>query len=300
MAYVDNAIDVWKFEQNRDQNARRNFGQSLSNLAGAIDENRQRALATQRAKENQALALSKDGVNPDDISAYQNDGDMGGIQQFYADQNEKQRILAAAKADRDARLAESQIGKNNRYEPPGNKNGDLSFEDKEKIKSKYRAQNKQEAQPAQNEFAAAGYAKRARQAEADLAKLPANIGTDWKSRLANILPNEMVPQDLQLLQQAKRNFISANLRKESGAAISNQEYESEDKKYFPQPGDSEAVLAQKAKAREQAMLNLEAEGARALPKVKTAEGADQSQQKPKTVIQNGHTYILNEQTGEYE
>lgn len=59
--------------------------------------------------------------------------------------------------------------------------------------------------------------------------------------------------DQQKYQQAKRNFISANLRKESGAAISPQEYESEDKKYFPQFGDSAAVIEQKRKARETAI-----------------------------------------------
>ena len=54
-------------------------------------------------------------------------------------------------------------------------------------------------------------------------------------------------------QQAKMNFISASLRKESGAAISQSEFVNEEKKYFPQAGDSDSVIAQKQKARELAI-----------------------------------------------
>jgi hypothetical protein len=57
--------------------------------------------------------------------------------------------------------------------------------------------------------------------------------------------------------QARRNFISAVLRKESGAAISPQEYTSEEKKYFPQLGDSDAVIKQKQDARNSAIQALE-------------------------------------------
>lgn len=48
----------------------------------------------------------------------------------------------------------------------------------------------------------------------------------------------------------KRNWISAALRKESGAAISTGEYEAADKQYFPQLGDSPQAIAQKKKLRE--------------------------------------------------
>lgn len=57
----------------------------------------------------------------------------------------------------------------------------------------------------------------------------------------------------QSYDQAKRNFISAVLRKESGAAIAESEFVNEDKKYFPQPGDSDATIAQKARARDLAV-----------------------------------------------
>ena len=57
--------------------------------------------------------------------------------------------------------------------------------------------------------------------------------------------------------QARKNFVSAVLRKESGAAISPQEYAAEERKYFPQLGDSSAVIKQKQDARELAIKALE-------------------------------------------
>lgn len=52
---------------------------------------------------------------------------------------------------------------------------------------------------------------------------------------------------------AKKNFITAQLRKESGAAISEAEFETEDIKYFPQPGDTPATVEQKRVSRMKAV-----------------------------------------------
>lgn len=57
----------------------------------------------------------------------------------------------------------------------------------------------------------------------------------------------------QMLDQAKRDFMSAVLRRESGAAISEGEYSNADKQYFPQIGDSKSVMEQKAKNRQLAI-----------------------------------------------
>jgi hypothetical protein len=59
--------------------------------------------------------------------------------------------------------------------------------------------------------------------------------------------------------QARRNFISAVLRKESGAVIGPVEYANEERKYFPQLGDSEDVIKQKQDARRLAIEALKAE-----------------------------------------
>jgi len=71
----------------------------------------------------------------------------------------------------------------------------------------------------------------------------------------NMLPSSLGGQspEEQSLLQAKRNFITAVLRKESGAAISPGEFKTEEQKYFPQLGDSPQVIKQKADARELAI-----------------------------------------------
>lgn len=68
----------------------------------------------------------------------------------------------------------------------------------------------------------------------------------------NMLPSSMggpSPKQQQV-EQARRDFVNAALRVESGAAISNSEFQNAEKQYFPMPGDSKEVLAQKRKNRE--------------------------------------------------
>ena len=69
--------------------------------------------------------------------------------------------------------------------------------------------------------------------------------------------NFTASQGQQATDQARRNFITAVLRKESGANIPLDEYYNEERKYFPQPGDSATTILQKQKARETAIKALE-------------------------------------------
>lgn len=62
--------------------------------------------------------------------------------------------------------------------------------------------------------------------------------------------NFLAPDDVQRVNQAKRDFINAVLRKESGAVIADSEFLNADRQYFPQPGDSPAVIQQKARNRD--------------------------------------------------
>ena len=73
--------------------------------------------------------------------------------------------------------------------------------------------------------------------------------------IMNTLPSILggPSEEQQMYQQAKTNFITAVLRKESGAAIGQNEFNTEEKKYFPQAGDTPAVLKQKQKARDLAI-----------------------------------------------
>lgn len=81
------------------------------------------------------------------------------------------------------------------------------------------------------------------------------------SRTPGIGPaiNAMSPESQQMLDQAKRDFINATLRRESGAVISDAEFDNAEKQYFPQVGESKAVRAQKARAREIAIRGVQAE-----------------------------------------
>jgi hypothetical protein len=67
-------------------------------------------------------------------------------------------------------------------------------------------------------------------------------------------PDIAQTKDQQLYRQAQRAFTEARLRKESGAAIPDAEYEKDAQIYFAQPGNAPEVIAQKQKAR-QAVLD---------------------------------------------
>jgi len=65
--------------------------------------------------------------------------------------------------------------------------------------------------------------------------------------------NAVLSPENQQLEQAQRDFVNATLRQESGAAISQGEFENAKRQYFPQPGDSPEVIAQKASNRKLAI-----------------------------------------------
>jgi hypothetical protein len=106
---------------------------------------------------------------------------------------------------------------------------------------------------------AAAFGMRAKSANDIFAGLEANgapVGSVTAMLAQSRVGNTMAPDWAQKAQQAKLNFMSATLRKESGAAISPSEYDAEDRKYFPQPGDSQGVIDQKRQARDLAIQTL--------------------------------------------
>jgi hypothetical protein len=70
----------------------------------------------------------------------------------------------------------------------------------------------------------------------------------------------MMSPQYQLHDQQKRNFITALLKKETGAVIGDAEMAWADKTYFPQLGDSEELIEDKRQAREQAAQQMEQSG----------------------------------------
>lgn len=65
--------------------------------------------------------------------------------------------------------------------------------------------------------------------------------------------NTFLSANQQSVEQAQRNFVNAVLRQESGAVISDAEFENAKKQYFPQPGDKPQVIEQKRKNRKTAI-----------------------------------------------
>lgn len=75
------------------------------------------------------------------------------------------------------------------------------------------------------------------------------------------LPNFLQGPNYQQYKQAADAWIKAVLRQESGAAIPPDEINSYMKTYFPQVGDSQATIQQKAESRQAAMASLQQEAA---------------------------------------
>lgn len=115
--------------------------------------------------------------------------------------------------------------------------------------------------PTDTQIQNAGYADRIKQAN-DI--IDSNVDTfknmsyidfklaDSKSQLANTV---LSPEKRQVAQ-AMRNFVTAKLRKESGAAISPTEFEDAKLQYFPALGDDTTTLANKKALRESVLNNL--------------------------------------------
>ena len=82
--------------------------------------------------------------------------------------------------------------------------------------------------------------------------------------LSDAITSRVRSEPEQRYAQAKADFIGSILRKESGAAISKDEYLKEDRRYFPQPGDTPATSAQKTQARAQALATFATEAGRPL------------------------------------
>ena len=122
---------------------------------------------------------------------------------------------------------------------------------------------------------AAGFAKRTTDSGAIITELGSQF-TGLISKAAGIVPQGMKSDDRQRFDQAKRNFLNAVLRRESGAAISPTEFESGDLQYFPQPGDSEAVLQEKQINRETVSMAMQLEAGEAYTQLQAAVPAPQA------------------------
>jgi hypothetical protein len=146
----------------------------------------------------------------------------------------------------------------------------------------------------------AGFADRLNESEAVLS-LPQseaaatglwNNSVSTSKVLPNVAKNKLVSTDFRKFDQAKRNFINATLRRESGAVISPEEFANADAQYFPQPWDDQETLALKAANRKTVRESFMREsGPNYIPKEPAApQGADQPKAQ-ETKSLGGKTYV---------
>jgi len=121
------------------------------------------------------------------------------------------------------------------------------------------------AKPTEQQSNAAGFTQRMELAQGILSQQEASGNyPGMGSAAAGAIPlvgglAKRVVQDpnTQMYQQAANDWIRAKLRKESGAAIPPEEMDQEYETYFPMPGNSSEVVAQKAEARRVATLAMQ-------------------------------------------
>ncbi|MDM7850168.1 hypothetical protein [Pseudochrobactrum kiredjianiae] len=88
-----------------------------------------------------------------------------------------------------------------------------------------------------------------------------NALADFQDKMASGVPvvgNYLKSEGYQKAEQAGQEFLQAILRKDTGAAITKEETSEYGAVYLPRPGDSAAVLQQKAASRQRALEALKA------------------------------------------
>jgi hypothetical protein len=138
----------------------------------------------------------------------------------------------------------------------------------------------------ENQSKDSGYANRLFRAEGILRDpksmdAAGNIYERGLDKLPMGLGNFLQSPEYQKYDQASRDFINGVLRRESGAAISQSEFDNAYRQYLPRPGDSKEVLAEKQRNRQEAIAGI-------------AGGGGQSYRPPFTFGQNGEL-VPNEQ-----
>ena len=107
-----------------------------------------------------------------------------------------------------------------------------------------------------SERTTAGYANRMEEAEKLMETVPGGQTPGLTESSAAVIPgvgkmlsNIARTDDRQKYRQAQEDWVRSKLRKESGAVIADEEMDREIRVYFPQIGDSKAVIDQKKQAR---------------------------------------------------
>lgn len=106
-----------------------------------------------------------------------------------------------------------------------------------------------------------GYADRMFRAESVLRdpkveEAATSLKENMLGKAPGFISNYLTGPDFQKFDQAKRDFVNAVLRRESGAAISQSEFDNAHKQYFAQPGDTPERIAEKKRNRQDAIAGV--------------------------------------------
>lgn len=138
-------------------------------------------------------------------------------------------------------------------------------------------QTKEDNKFPDTQASASGYANRMAKAEQEIKLFegrgysPANDPQSYYGAGIPVAGNYLKDPQYQQYEQAASDWIRAKLRKESGAVIGKDEMAQEFKQYFPVPGDTPEVIAQKARSRAEGFNQLVAQSGNAY---KTQFGGD--------------------------
>lgn len=148
--------------------------------------------------------------------------------------------------------------------------------------------------PTQTQNTTALFARRIQEALPIIDSHAGELTDRLQSTLSSVpmFGNSLISTGRQQAEQAQRDFVNAILRRESGAAVVDREFDSARRQYFPQPGDSADTLAQKKRNRDLVLRSLIQEAGPAWTDQDRAEG------KPKSGDQKKLRFNL--QTGEWE
>jgi hypothetical protein len=140
--------------------------------------------------------------------------------------------------------------------------------------------------PTEGETNAAGFANRMIAAESITSKLATGNAPKFGEAITSVIPligkaiPEVIPQAVGGLSperrqylQAANNFIRANLRKESGAAIGADEWTAEFINYFPQYNDDEQTIQNKAMFRKILTQNMKGSAGKSFKPVDLTDGS---------------------------
>jgi len=129
---------------------------------------------------------------------------------------------------------------------------------------------------------------------ADVANKP-EISAKLAGIFGSTAENIFTSPNRQVYKNAAMDWITANLRKESGAVISEIEFERDFVKFFPQIGDSQKVIEAKRQARKNAEKGMRASAGKAIKRLPNLDqGNTTNQQQPNQQSNVGRTPTLEE------